>query len=55
MLFYFAKNTKIGSGVTFHNSGHILALGHVNDMWCLGIVHAPANYRRRFEFELPQI
>ena len=41
--------------VTFHNSGHRLALGHVNDMRCLGKVHAPANYRRRLEFEIPQI
>ena len=37
--------------VNFHNSGHRLALGHVNDMRCLGKVHAPANYRRRLEFE----
>ena len=40
-----------GGGVTFHNSGHRLALGHVNDMRCLGKVHAPANYRSRPEFE----
>ena len=26
-------------GVAFHNSGHILALGHVNDMRCLEKVH----------------
>ena len=24
-----------GGGVAFHNSGHRLALGHVNDMRCL--------------------
>ena len=29
-----------GGGVAFHNSGHRLALGHVNDMRCLGKVHA---------------
>ena len=39
MLFYFAKNA-INGGVAFHNSGHRLALGHVNDMRCLEIVHA---------------
>ena len=56
MLFFFAKSTKMGGGgVTFHNSGHRLALGRVNDMRCLGKVHAPANYRRRPEFEIPQI
>ena len=27
-------------GVAFHNSGHRLALGHVNDMRCLEKVHA---------------
>ena len=27
---------KNGGGVTFHNSGYRLALGHVNDMRCLG-------------------
>ena len=38
------KTKKIrGEGVTFLNSGHRLALGHVNDMRCLGKVHAPAN------------
>ena len=26
-----------GGRVTFHNSGHRLALGHVNNMRCLGI------------------
>ena len=42
MLLYFAKNTKMGGGgeVAFHNSGHRLALGHVNDMRCLEKVHA---------------
>ena len=25
----------MGKGVAFHNSGHRLALGHVNDMRCL--------------------
>ena len=42
MLFYFAKNTIVGGGggVAFHNSGHRLALGHVNDMRCLEKVHA---------------
>ena len=40
MLFYFAKNTINGGGVAFHNSGHRLALGHVNDMRCLEKVHA---------------
>ena len=41
MLFYFAKNTiNGGGGVAFHNSGHRLALGHVNDMRCLEKVHA---------------
>ena len=37
MLFYFAKNTINGGGgrVAFHNSGHRLARGHVNDMRCL--------------------
>ena len=54
MLFYF-DNTQKWVGVTFHNSGHRLALGYVNDMRCLGKVHAPANYRRRPEFEIPQI
>ena len=24
-----------GGGVAFHNSGHRLALGHVNDMRCM--------------------
>ena len=27
-------------GIAFHNSGHKLALGHVNDMRCLEKVHA---------------
>ena len=27
-------------GVAFHNSGHRLAFGHVNDMRCLEKVHA---------------
>ena len=41
MLFYFTKNTiNVGRGVTFHNSGHRLALGHVNDMRYLEKVHA---------------
>ena len=43
MLFYFAKTQKMGGGgggLAFHNSGHILALGHVNDMGCLKKVHA---------------
>ena len=44
-----------GGGVTFHNSGHILAHGHVNDTRYLGKVHAPGNYRRRLEFEIPQV
>ena len=42
MLFYFAKNTINGGGgggggggVAFHNFGHRLALGHVNNMRCL--------------------
>ena len=40
MLFYFDKNTINGGGgggggVAFHNSGHRLALGHVNDNGCL--------------------
>ena len=39
MLFYFAKNT-INGGVEFYNSGHRLALGHVNDMRYLEKVHA---------------
>ena len=55
MLFYFDKNTKGGGGVTFHNCEHRLAFGHVNDIRCLGEVHAPANYRRRPEFEIPRI
>ena len=54
MQFYFAKQIN-GGGVMFHNSGHRLALGHVNNIRCLGKVHAPANYRRRPEFEIPQI
>ena len=55
MLFYFDKTQKIvgGGGLTFHNSKHRLALGHVNDLRCLGKVHAPSNYRRP-EFEIPQ-
>ena len=41
MLFYFAKNEKMGGGgVVFHNCGHRLPLGHVNDMRCLEKVHA---------------
>ena len=42
MVSYFAKNliNGGGGGVAFHNSGHRLALGHVNDMRCLGKVHA---------------
>ena len=43
MLFYFAKSTLNGwggGGVGFYNSGHRLALGHVNDMRCLEKVHA---------------
>ena len=39
MLFYFAKNT-INGEIAFHNFGHRLALGHVNDMRCLEKVHA---------------
>ena len=36
MLFYFAQNTiNRGGGLPFHNSGHRLALGHVNDIRCL--------------------
>ena len=55
MLFYFCKTQKIGGGeLTFHNSGHRLALGHVNDLRWLGKVHAPANYRK-LEFEIPQV
>ena len=34
------KNTINGGGVEFYNSGHRLALGHVNDMRCLEKVHA---------------
>ena len=56
MLFYFDNTKKNGGGeVTFYNSGHRLVLGHMNNMRCLGKVHAPANYRRRPEFEIPQI
>ena len=45
MLFYFAKNTinvwgRGEGGEAFHNSGHRLALGHVNDMRCLEKVPA---------------
>ena len=45
MLFYFAKKHNKwggggGGGVAFHNSGHRLALGYVNDMRCLEKVHA---------------
>ena len=29
------KAQKMGGGVAFHNSGHRLALGNVNDMRCL--------------------
>ena len=36
MLFYLAKNTiNGGGGVAFHNSGHRLTLGRMNDMRCL--------------------
>ena len=52
---YFDNTQKMGGGGTFHNSGHRLALGHVNDMRCLGKVHALAIYRRRFEFEISHI
>ena len=38
--FILPKNTINGGGVAFHNSGHRLALGHVNDMKCLEKVHA---------------
>ena len=56
MLFYFDNTQKWGGGaVAFHNAGHRLALGHVNDMRCLGKMHAPPNNRRRLEFEIPQI
>ena len=52
MLFYFDNTQTMGGGVvTFHNSRHRLALGHVNDMRCLGKVHAPANYRRRLNLK----
>ena len=42
MVFYFAKNTinGRGGGVALHNSGHRLALGHVNDMMCVEKFHA---------------
>ena len=44
MLFYFAKNTINGGGggggVTFHNSGHRLALSYLNDIRCLQKEHA---------------
>ena len=30
----------MGGGVAFHNSGHRLTLGRVNDMRCLEKVHA---------------
>ena len=43
-----------GRELTFLNSGHILALGHVIYLRCLGKVHAPANYRIT-EFEIPQV
>ena len=42
-------------GLTFHNAGHILAHGHVNDMRYLGKVHAPAIHRRRLEFKITQV
>ena len=29
------KHNKWEGGVAFHNSGHRLALGHVNDMRCM--------------------
>ena len=47
MLFDFAKNTKMG-GITFHNSGHRLSLGHVNDMRCLGKVSKGEKIRKRY-------
>ena len=59
MLFYFDKTQNVCGGgggrgeLTFHNSGHRLALGHVNDLRCMGKVPALANYRRP-EFEKPQ-
>ena len=34
------KHNKWGGGVAFHNSGHRLALGHVNYMRCLVKVNA---------------
>ena len=33
------KHNNWGEGVAFHNSGHRLALGHVNDMRCLEKIH----------------
>ena len=42
-------------GVTFQNSEHRLALGRVNDMRCLGKIHAPTIYRKRPQFEIPRI
>ena len=52
MLFYFDNTQKWGGvGVTFHNSGHRLALGHVNIMRRLGKVHAPTYYTRRLKGE----
>ena len=44
----------MGGGLTFHNFCHRLALGLVNDLRCLGKIHAPANYRIP-EFEIPQV
>ena len=45
---------KNGGGGGVHNSGHRLALGHVNDLRCLGKLHAPAN-NKKLEFEIPQV
>ena len=39
MLFYIAENTINGGEGAFHNSGHRLALGHVNDIRCQEKVH----------------
>ena len=35
-----SDSTPMGGGITFHNSGHRLALGHLNDMRCLQKVYA---------------
>ena len=54
-IFTLTKTQKMpGEGVNFHNYGHRLAPGHVNDMRCLGKVDAPANYIRT-EFEISEI